>query len=175
MEHRRHPGIFVSHALRLLVLLGLGGCSAYQLGPPADQPFSSIDVPPVKNETFAPQSGPVLTAQIIREFERDGRIRPASSGGADVTLIVRLTDLRREIRVMQEEDTGLARKIRLTLVAQCTLTGNDGVSSYFTDREISAQTEVFLDDGQNPAESQAMPVLTRNLAAAISRAVLDTW
>ena len=176
MDHSRRSVRRLSRALAFtLLLLGLSGCSAYRLGPPASQPFTSLDVPPVQNEAFAPQAGPVLTAQILREFERDGRLRLAPPGSSDATLNVRLVDLQREIRVMQEADTGLARKVRLTLVADCTLTGREGETRFFVDRRISAQTEVFIDDGQNPAESQAMPVLTRDLAAAISRAVLDTW
>jgi len=173
----RHPpfDFFIFRVAALALLLALSGCSAYQLGTPANQPFSSINVPPVRNETFAPQAGPDLTSQIIREFERDGRVRPEPSGSAEATLIVRLVDFQRETRVMQEEDTGLARKVRLTLIAHCTLTSGDGATVYFSDRPISAQTEVFLDEGQNPAESQAMPVLSRNLASAISRSVLDTW
>jgi hypothetical protein len=158
------------------MLLGaLGGCASYQLGTPADQPFRSIEVPPVENTTFAPQAGPVLTSQIIREFERDGRVRPEPAGSAEATLEVTLVDLQREIRVMRADDTGLARKTRLTLVARCTLRSADGATVFFADRPISAQTEVFMDDGQNPAETQAMPILTRNLASAISRSVLDTW
>ncbi|MEZ5277548.1 MAG: LPS assembly lipoprotein LptE [Opitutaceae bacterium] len=175
VERRPPFGFSNIRVASLALLLTLSGCSAYHLGTPANQPFTSIDVPPVQNEAFAPQAGPVLTSQIIREFERDGRVRPESSGSAEATLVVRLVDLQRETRVMREEDTGLARKVRLTLIAHCTLTSGDGATVYFANRPISAQTEVFLDDGQNPAESQAMPVLTRNLASAISRSVLDTW
>jgi hypothetical protein len=160
--------------LGLACLLILSGCSSYQMGIPDTHPFSSIYVKPVENQTFAPQSDAILTAQLIRDFERDGRLQPEPLGSAEATLDVRLVDLRRENRVMREDDTGLTRKIRLTLVAHCTLTGPDG-TAYFTDREIMAQTEVYLDDGQNPAEYQATPVLTRNLSAHISRAVLDTW
>ena len=173
---RRPPFDFsILRVASLALILALGGCSAYQLGTPADQPFASIVVPPVQNEAFAPQAGPVLTSQIIREFERDGRVQPEPAGSAEATLIVKLIDLQREIRVMREDDTGLGRKVRLTLIAHCTLTSSNGATVYFENRPISAQTEVFLDDGQNPAESQAMPVLTRNLASAISRSVLDTW
>lgn len=160
--------------LGLTLLLILAGCSSYQMGIPDSHPFASIYVKPVENQTFAPQSDAVLTSQIIREFERDGRLPPEPLGSADATLEVRLVDLQRENRVMREDDTGLNRKIRLTLVSSCTLTGNDG-TVFFADREIWAQTEVYMDDGQNPAEYQATPVLTRNLASQISRAVLDTW
>jgi len=142
---------------------------------PATHPFASIYVEPVENQTFAPQSDSVLTAQIIREFERDGRLQPEPLGSAQATLSVRLIDLRRESRVMREDDTGLDRKIRLTLVSLCTLTGHADGTVYFTDREIWAQTEVYMNDGQNPAEFQATPILTRNLATQISQAVLDTW
>lgn len=174
VEGLRIQDTFLFPALGLVVLLILAGCSSYQMGIPDEHPFASIYVKPVENQTFAPQSDSVLTSQIIREFERDGRLQPEPGGSAEATLAVRLVDLQRENRVMREDDTGLNRKIRLTLVSSCTLTGSDG-TVFFADREIWAQTEVYMDDGQNPAEYQATPVLTRNLATKISRAVLDTW
>ena len=157
------------------ILVFLSGCSAYQMGAPDKLPFASIYVEPVDNQTFAPQAASVLTSQIIRQFERDGRLTPEPESSADVTLAIQLVDLTREIRVMREDDTGLARKIRLTLVADCSLTRNGTGEVYFSSRRVTAETEVFLDDGQNQAEFQATPVLTRNLAFNISHAVLDTW
>jgi hypothetical protein len=157
------------------VLVLLSGCSAYQLGAPDEFPFASIYVEPVDNRAYAPQAASVLTSQIIREFERDGRLTPGPESSADVTLAIELVDLAREIRVMREDDTGLARKIRLTLVADCSLTRNGTGEVYFAKRRITADAEVFLDDGQNPAEYQATPILTRNLAFNVSHAVLDTW
>jgi hypothetical protein len=158
-----------------ILLVVLAGCSAYQLGTPSELQFATIYVEPVDNKTFAPQVSSVLTSQIIRQFERDGRLTPVRESSADAILIIELVDLNREIRVMRSDDTGLARKIRLNLVADCTLTGKRTGEVYFSKRQVTAETEVYLDDGQNPAEFQATPILTMNLAFNISHAVLDTW
>lgn len=175
MTHEQPPVMALTAATLGCILVLLSGCSAYQLGAPDELPFASIYVEPVDNRTFAPQAASVLTSQIIREFERDGRLTPEPESSADATLAIALVDLRREIRVMREDDTGLARKVRLTLVADCSLTRNGTGEVYFSSRQVTAEAEVFLDDGQNPAEYQATPVLTRNLAFNISHAVLDTW
>jgi hypothetical protein len=175
MTHEQPPVMALTVATLGCILVFLSGCSAYQLGTPDELPFASIYVEPVDNKTFAPQAASALTSQIIRQFERDGRLTPEPESSADATLTVQLVDLTREIRVMREDDTGLARKIRLTLVADCSLTRNGTGEVYFSSRRVTSETDVFLDDGQNPGEFQATPVLTRDLAFNISHAVLDTW
>ncbi len=175
MAHEQTPVMALAAVTLGSMLVLLSGCSAYQLGAPDEFPFASIYVEPVDNRTFAPQAASVLTSQIIREFERDGRLTPEPESSADARLAIELVELTREIRVMREDDTGLARKIRLTLVADCSLTRNGTGEVFFSKRQITAEAEVFLDDGQNPAEFQATPVLTRNLAFKVSHAVLDTW
>ena len=175
MTHDRPRVMALNMATLGCILVLLSGCSAYQLGAPDELPFASIYVEPVVNKTFAPQAASVLTSQTIREFERDGRLVPQPQSSADVSLVIELVDLTREIRVMREDDTGLARKIRLTVAADCSLTRNGTGEVYFSRRRVTAETEVYLNDGQNPAEYQATPVLTGNLAFNISHAVLDIW
>mgnify|MGYP001200047688 CR=1 FL=1 len=175
MPHEETPVMALAMATLGILLVGLSGCSTYQFGTPSELQFSSIYVEPVDNRALAPQASSVLTSQIIRQFERDGRLSLETESSAEVTLSVELVDLTREIRVMRADDTGLARKIRLTLVADCSLTGTETGKVYFSKRKVKAESEVYLDDGQNLAEFQDMPVLTRNLAFNISHAVLDTW
>ena len=175
MAHQQSRVMALAGATLGCMLVFLFGCSAYHLGAPDQLQFASIYVEPVNNKAFAPQAASVLSSQIIREFERDGRVTPEPGSSADAILTVELVDLTREIRVMTEEDTGLARKIRLTLVADCSLILNGTGEVTFSKRQITAETDVYLNDGQNPAEFLATPVLTRNLAFNISHAVLDTW
>ena len=74
-----------------------------------------------------------------------------------------------------EDDTRFARKIVITLVADCTLINTLTGKPYFSNREVSATTDTYTDSGHIQAEYQAIPVLSQRLASNISHLVLDIW
>ncbi len=160
--------------LTLGAALLTSGCAHYALDAPGELPFRTVYVEPVKNRTYAPQAQELLTRQLITDLRQAGVTTVASPTGADATLTVTLADFQRLGTATQAADTGLAASYLLVLEADCSLIARNG-NAYFEDRRILAREQIFLDSGQQPAEFQAMPVLTRTLAGNIADAVTSTW
>lgn len=164
--------------LSLCVILTLWqGCSGYQMGDSAAPPFRKVYVSPPVNASLAPQAAALLGTQVARELDRTGIVQVAVAAGdsAEAELEITITRFDREVSADRSDDVGLARKWRLTLVAECTLTDRRTQTAFFVDREVSAFDEIYTDSGTNPAEYQNMPVLTDRLAQKIAREVVAAW
>ena len=162
-------------ALAMCSALLIVGCAGYQLGDPGKLPFASIHVAPPINTSLAPQASPLVGAGVIRSLDRSGRVTIAPDGEADAVLTITLMDYHREVAAERSNDTELARKWRVILTAECTLTNRRDGLAWFTRRSVSAFDEVYVDSGLVPAEYQNMPVLTDKLAQEIAREVLGAW
>ncbi len=155
--------------------LMLSGCLGYRFGRSAELPFRTVYVAPPVNASLAPQTAPLLGAVIRRELDRSGEVRISNDENADAVLEITLMDLKREISADRAEDTGLARKWRVTLSAECTLRDPETGKVFFEKRVVPAFDEVYADSGQTAAEYQNMPVLMTRLGKAITREILSTW
>ena len=155
----------------------LPGCASYRLGTPAPATISSIYIAPARNDAGLTQATALVTAALREAFARDNRLTLASSAaGADATLTVTLRDYGRTATTVRPGDTGLARKFALTVRATATLEpSTSGDPALFTDRPLAVTRQIFTDDGQNPAEYQALPLLAEQLADRALHAVLDVW
>lgn len=163
-------------ASALLLLLGLGACSSYQLGTGGTTQFSRIFIPPVSSEVLLPQAQAVITTQLREAFLKDGRVTLTESAEeADAILTLRLTGYQRDVSVVRADDTGLARRYDLTLSAKATLADHRTGKTYFTDRTLAAKRGAFTDSGQIQSEYQALPILAEELARQAVHAALDTW
>ena len=157
-------------------LAGLAGCAHYQLGTGAAPTFHTLYVAPVANKTLLPQSQAILATQVREAFVRDGRVTLVNSAAAaEATLSVVITDYHRDIRVVREGDTGLARKYDLTLGVTCALRDNRTGTDILANRLVSAQREAFTDGGQLQSEYQALPLLAETVAGKLVHAALDVW
>lgn len=159
----------------LALALLAAGCAGYKLGDPTDLPFRSLYVAPPVNTSLAPQAAALVGTAVRREIDRSGRVAIAPEGACEARLVITLTSLEREISADRESDPGLARKWRVTLAAECTLTDARTGRAYFERRPVSAFDEVYSDSGLVAAEFQDMPMLTGRLAEAIAREVLAVW
>lgn len=160
----------------LTVVLGLTGCSGYQLGTGPAPRFATLFVAPVTSEALVPQARVELTTRLREAFIRDGRVRLSSSAeAADAVLQVTIARYGRTLAVSQPTDTGLARRFDLNLQARATLLNNRAQDPYFTDRLLETSRGVFTDNGLVPSEYQILPVLAESLADEAVHAVLDTW
>ncbi len=170
--------------LFLTVLIGLTGCSHYQMGTGAETKFDTLFIPPVTNDANLPQAVALVTTEIRETFLRDGRVRlVASEEEADAVLRVRIVGYARDRLVSQPADTGLARKFGMVLTADCTLTVAGDDKPLFENRRFVAERQLFTDgnavgapyDGQLQAQYQNLPLLAESLAAQLRAAALDVW
>jgi hypothetical protein len=72
-------------------------------------------------------------------------------------------------------DTGLPRKLDVTLTAELTLRDNRSGTDRFTRRPVTVKRQLFTDSGQVQAEYQLLPLLAADLAEKARHAVLDVW
>lgn len=169
-------------ALTRFILIGWAGlilpaCSHYRLGTGDGDPgFRSLYVAPVGNDAAVPQAVPIVSRELRDAFLRDGRIRLARSAeSADAVLTVMLTDYSRSFTAVQPNDTALARKFDLALSARCTLVDRRTGEALFSDRVVSVTRQIYVDSGQNPAETEALPHLADQLADWVAHAALGVW
>ncbi|MEN9840273.1 MAG: hypothetical protein RL376_73 [Verrucomicrobiota bacterium] len=180
---------FLRHlVLSVLVLLGATACSHYRLGTGVERPFETVFIPPVITQGQIPQAAAVFTTQLREAFIRDGRLQVVNTPEeADVVLEIKIGDYARRALTALPSDTGLARKMGLTLDLTATLRDTKGEKIWFADRPIRIERQIFTDDGssagptflqpvqQTQAEYQLVPQLAEAAAEKIKSAVLDTW
>jgi hypothetical protein len=153
-----------------------------------EREYESIFVVPVATNAVLPQSTALLSTQIREAFIRDGRLRVVNTPDeADAVLRVELASLRRNSLTRLPTDSGLSRKFGLVLEARATLSDAKGEKTWFADRALLVERQIFTDDGsaagptflepvqQTQAEFAIVPTLGENLAAQVKSAVLDTW
>jgi len=152
------------------------GCANYKLGTGSTLKFSTLYVAPVTSEALVPQARVLVTTQIREALLRDGRVTLVDSADqADAVLTVSLHSYNRTVAVSRTDDTGLARRFDVTLIARATLTDNRTKQPYFTQRPLEATRGVFTDSGLVPSEYEALPLLAEILGKEAVHAVLDTW
>jgi hypothetical protein len=175
--------------LSAFVLLFSAACSNYRLGTGVERDIESIFIPPVETAGKLPQASAIFTTRIRETFIRDGRIRVVNTAEeADAVLAVKVGDYSRRSLAGTPGDSGLARSIGITLETTATLGDPAGGKTWFQNRPISVERQVFTDDGTPPlsgsflqpvqqtqAEYQLVPQLADALAERLVGAVLDTW
>jgi hypothetical protein len=154
----------------------LTACADYQLGTGTKAKFATLYIAPVANKAMIPQAQAIMTTQLRDAFIRDGRVALVDSpDAADAVLSITLVGYNRTVAVSNSNDTGLARRFDVALQAQATLTDNLHKKTYFADRPLKANRDVFVDSGLVPAEYELLPLLAEQLAENTRHAVLDVW
>jgi outer membrane lipopolysaccharide assembly protein LptE/RlpB len=177
-------------ALLAFAVIG-SACSHYRLGTGVTRDFESIFIAPVETNAVVPQSAALFTTQIRESFIRDGRLRVVNTPDeADAILSIELTKFRRDKLTSLPTDSGLARTFGLVLDASATLRDVKGEKTWFADRTLRVERQIFTGDGtsvtspdgpyqvpnqQTQAEYTIVPVIGEDLAAKAKSAVLDTW
>jgi len=178
---RRLACLFSARHVSWAVILTWGvlttGCAHYQLGPGSDAlAFRTLFVEPVKNSAALPQAVATFSREVRNAFVADGRIQLARTPAeADAILAIDLAEFARTFNSVQPDDTALARKFDLQITARCTLRDTRDGKIYFANQDITVTRQIFVDDGQNPAEFQVQPQLAAQLADRVVHRVLDVW
>ena len=163
----------ISSFVLLSVAALLAGCAHYQLGDSAKLNFSTISLSLIVNSSYAPQAHTYLSEALATEIMNSGKLTLAAAGKGQTTLEVELSDYKKQIGATSHEDTGRARSLDLTVVAQATLKDAEGKVLY--SQSFSATDNYYADNGSVSAEQQALPLLLHQLAAKIVKAVLGVW
>ena len=175
----------------VFALLFTSACSHYRLGIGVERDYESIFIPPIQTNAQLPQAAAIFTTQIREAFIRDGSLRVVNTADeADAVLSVEVGKLTRNGLTSLPTDSGLSRKMGLTLDVTATLRDPKGKKTWFAHRAISIERQIFTDDGtmnpaaattylkpvqQTQAEYQIVPQLAEVLADRLKGTVLETW
>ena len=161
-----------------LVLLSLGGCAGYHVGPV--QPYylrdvHRIAVPTFENKTLIPRVAVLVTNTVIKQFQQDGTYRIAGEDQADAILkadITRITRLpARSLRgnVLATTEFNLTLRVRYSLV--------EPRSGKVLTRpmEVVGATSFFVGNDIASDEEEALPLAAENLAIRLVSQLSEGW
>ena len=161
-----------------LILLSLGGCAGYHIGPV--QPYylrsvHSIAVPTFDNKTLVPRIAVLVTDSVIKQFQQDGTYRIAGDDQADAILkgeITRITRApARSVRgnVLATTEFSLALRVRYSLVER---TSGKVLA---TPVEVIGTTSFFVGPDITSDERQALPLAAEELATHLVSQLSEGW
>jgi hypothetical protein len=162
----------------VLILLSLGGCAGYHIGPV--QPYylrsvHSIAVPTFDNKTLVPRIAVLITDSVIKQFQQDGTYRIAGDDRADAILkgeITRLTRApARSLRgnVLATTEFSVALRVRYSLVER---TSGKVLAS---PKEVTGTTSFFVGPDITSDERQALPLAAEELATRLVSELSEGW
>ncbi len=161
-----------------LLVLSLGGCAGYHVGP--IKPYAlrdvrSIAVPTFDNKTLVPRIAVLVTDTVIKQFQQDGTYRIASDETADAILKGDITRISRaparSVRgnVLATNEFNLSMRVRYTLVQRGT--GKTLANSV----EVTGSTSFFVGPDITSDERQALPLAAEELAIRLVSQLSEGW
>jgi hypothetical protein len=160
-----------------LASLALTGCAGYKLGPTNGFAAGekSVQVQPFVNQTLEARLTDAVTAQLRKEFQRDGTFRLASHEDGDIVVTGVITAYERREMSFNSKDTLTVKDYRLTITAQ--VKAKDQSSGrMLLDRPVRGYTLVQVGNDLTSSERQALPLLAQDLAKNVAELLVDgTW
>ena len=161
-----------------LVLLALGGCAGYHIGPV--QPYylrsvHSIAIPTFGNKTLVPRISVLVTDTVIKQFQQDGTYRIASEDGADAILKGEISRINRtparSVRgnVLATEEFNLALQVHYSLVERATGKVLAGPA------DVIGTTTFFVGNDLTSDQRQALPLAAEALATSLVSQLSEGW
>jgi len=163
--------------LFLALIPCLFGCAGYRLGPTGGVAAGekSIQVMPFSNQTLEPRLTDAVTAQLRKQFQRDGTFRLATHDDGDIVVTGIITKYTRHELSFQPADTLTARDYRLSMTAQ--VTARERISGKVVlDQEITGFTLLRVGPDLVSSERQILPLLAGDLAKNVTSRLADgSW
>ncbi|MEY3392352.1 MAG: hypothetical protein RLZZ322_1201 [Verrucomicrobiota bacterium] len=157
--------------LLLALTIGLGGCSAYQMGGPKPA-FVTLAITPVRNRTARTGTHAVLHSKLVDAFAGDPRVR---LGGGGAVLAAEVTGYDRVGFTTKPNDAFAFDSFRVTFEVRATLTGGPDGRVLFKDR-VFRSTATLQNAGDPAAEELSVaPTLFADIAAQIRQAATTAW
>ena len=162
----------------IVLLLSLGGCAGYHIGP--IQPYylrsvHKISVPTFGNKTLIPRMAVLVTDSVIKQFQQDGTYQIVGDDQADAILQGEITRLNRaparSVRgnVLATTEFNLSMRLRYTLVSRLTKKPLAGPT------ELQGNTSFFVGPDITSDERQALPLAAEDLAVRLVSQLSEGW
>jgi len=169
---RRWCWLFVS-----ALALGAGGCAGYRLGPVTGVAAGtkSVQIIPFNNQTLEPRLGDAVTAQLRKQFQRDGTYQLATRDDGDIVVSGTITRYVRQEVSLSSSDVLTVRDYRIEMIAQVTARERSTAKVIF-DRPVTGATLIRVTTDLTSTERQALPLLAADLARNVTELLAEgSW
>ncbi len=160
-----------------LLLLSLGGCAGYHLGPIQPYYLRSIHklaVPTFENKTLAPRISVLITDTVIKQLQQDGTYQIVGDDEADATLHGEITHITRAPlrsvlgNVLATLEFNLSLRVRYSVIDK-----SGKVLSPPSD--VVGTTSFFVGPDITSDERQALPLAAEELAKTLVSQLSEGW
>ena len=159
------------------VVLSLGGCAGYRVGPTNNQGAGdrTVQIVPIVNQTIEPELGDAVTAALRKELQRDATYRLTAQDSADLVLTGTVTKYTRQALTFQPNDVITARDYRVSMTG--TFSARERATGKIVfNREVTGQTLTRVGSDLTSTERQALPLLANDLAKRVVAMLADgSW
>jgi len=170
MQMSRFSPLFLATAL-----LAAAGCSTYKFSSAVPEELRTIAVPVFENASGYPEIDAVVTQYVLREFQREGTFKIRSLDNASLKLLGKLVKTETQSINYDRNYGSRTSEYRYTLVAEITLVER-GTGKLLIDAMPVKANTTFLTHGDMLTGMQdAYPRIAKELARAITDAVLAQW
>ena len=161
-----------------LLLLSLGGCAGYHLGPV--QPYylrsvHSIAVPTLANKTLVPRIAVLITDSVIKQFQQDGTYRIAGDDQADAILMGEITRISRAPARSVRGNVLATTEFNLVLRVRYSLVERRSKRVLAPPVEVVGTTSFFVGPDITSDERQALPLAAEELATRLVSQLSEGW
>ncbi len=166
------------HVGAALILLSLGGCAGYHIGPV--QPYylravHKIAVPTFDNKTLVPRIAVLVTNTAIKQFQQDGTYRIANEDQADAILHGEITRINRAPLRSVRGNVLATTEFSLLLQVRYTLIDAQTHKPLTSPRDVIGTTSFFVGNDITSDEEQALPLAAEDLATRLVSELSEGW
>ncbi len=161
-----------------LLLLSLGGCAGYHLGP--IQPYylrsiHKISVPTFDNKTLVPRIAVLVTDSVIKQLQQDGTYRIVGDERADAILKAEITRITRAPARSVRGNVLATTEFNLILRVRYSLVKPGSLKPITSPVEIYGSTSFFVGPDITSDERQALPLAAEALAIRLVSQLSEGW
>lgn len=171
--------VFGFFPLLSLMVLGflLNGCG-YRLGNVVGENMRdvrTIYLPVVRNKTLEPNIHMIMTNELARRINNDGTFALGPEKGSDAIMEVSIVGVERQSLRRSITDVSDVEEMRITLTCEVTVTNLRRGERVLNKRLVSGSTDFFIQQNQQEAERQAIPLAAEDAAKKIIALIAEGW
>jgi hypothetical protein len=160
-----------------LLLLSLGGCAGYHLGPVQPYYLRSVHklaIPTFQNKTLQPRISVLVTDTVIKQFQQDGTYKIVGDDDADATLHAQIMYVTRAPLRSVIGNVLATLEFNLTLRVRYTVADKSG-KTISGPADVIGTTSFFVGPDITSDERQALPLAAEELAKTLVSQLSEGW
>ena len=161
----------------VLLLLSLGGCAGYHLGPVQPYYLRSVHklaVPTFENKTLSPRISVLITDTVIKQLQQDGTYQVVGDDEADATLHGEITHITRAPLRSVLGNVLATLEFNLSLRVRYSVTDKSG-KVLAAPSDVFGTTSFFVGEDITSDERQALPLAAEELATRMVSQLSEGW